>query len=182
MRDQMLRTCNARSARVDRLEERLVSLETRTHSRPDHDVVEGGAAAASWEPVGGHHGLLHRAPLAEPLQVSGDGCARHRARPTGEETLQQKLTAVYHRIPGNEYRVVVRTDNEGWSLYGAQRSQRVATSGKWQPQERLKQAKAVAVGCDPLPETFHGKEGVDGSSPSEGLHKVAANRAVGLSI
>ena len=31
-----------------------------------------------------------------------------------------------------------------------------------------KQAKTVAVGCDRLPETFHGKEGVDGSSPSEG--------------
>jgi hypothetical protein len=31
-----------------------------------------------------------------------------------------------------------------------------------------KQAKTVAVGCDPLPESFHGKEGVDGSSPSEG--------------
>jgi hypothetical protein len=49
----------------------------------------------------------------------------------------------------------------------------VATRGnRWQmgrPQERLKQAKTVAVGCDRLPETFHGKEGVDGSSPSEGF-------------
>src|SRR2546423_1330192 len=35
-----------------------------------------------------------------------------------------------------------------------------------------KQAKTVAVGCDPLPETFHGKEGVDGSSPSEGSAKT----------
>jgi hypothetical protein len=26
-----------------------------------------------------------------------------------------------------------------------------------------------------LPETFHGKEGVDGSSPSEGFHEVPAN-------
>ena len=32
-----------------------------------------------------------------------------------------------------------------------------------------KQAKTVAVVCDQLPETFHGKEGVDGSSPSEGF-------------
>jgi hypothetical protein len=31
------------------------------------------------------------------------------------------------------------------------------------------------VGCDRLPEPFHGKEGVDGSSPSEGFHKVPAN-------
>jgi hypothetical protein len=34
----------------------------------------------------------------------------------------------------------------------------------------LKQAKTVAVGCDRLPESFHGKEGVDGSSPSEGFN------------
>jgi hypothetical protein len=48
-----------------------------------------------------------------------------------------------------------------------------ATGGKrWQMErlrKRLKQAKTVAVGCDRLPETFHGKEGVDGSNPSEGL-------------
>src|SRR6266498_5972713 len=56
----------------------------------------------------------------------------------------------------------------------------VATGGnQWQigsarkPQE---QAKAAAVGCDQLPEAAHGKEGVDGSSPSEGLRKVPANR------
>jgi hypothetical protein len=56
----------------------------------------------------------------------------------------------------------------------------VATgSNRWQMggrPERLKQAKTVAVGCDRLPEPFHGKEGVDGSSPSEGLPKVPANR------
>ena len=55
------------------------------------------------------------------------------------------------------------------------RSPAVATHGnRWQmgrPQERLKQAKTVAVGCDGLPETFHGKEGVDGSSSSEDFHK-----------
>src|SRR5436190_23748138 len=37
--------------------------------------------------------------------------------------------------------------------------------------ERLRQAKTVAVSCDRLPKTFHGKEGVDGSSPSEGSAK-----------
>jgi hypothetical protein len=40
-----------------------------------------------------------------------------------------------------------------------------ATGGKrWQIgrlRKRLKQAKTVAAGCDRLPETFHGKEGVD---------------------
>jgi hypothetical protein len=40
------------------------------------------------------------------------------------------------------------------------------------PQERLKQTKTFAVGCDRLPETVHGKEGVDGSSPSEGSAKA----------
>jgi len=36
---------------------------------------------------------------------------------------------------------------------------------------RRNQAKTVAVGCDRLPQSFDGKEGVDGSSPSEGLAK-----------
>ena len=41
----------------------------------------------------------------------------------------------------------------------------VATGGNRsqmrKPQERRKHAKTIAVGCDPLPEKFHGKEGVD---------------------
>ena len=37
--------------------------------------------------------------------------------------------------------------------------------------KRLKEAKTVAVGCDRLPREVHGKEGVDGSSPSEGSAK-----------
>src|SRR5438874_12237267 len=48
----------------------------------------------------------------------------------------------------------------------------VATGGN-QPQtdrarRRRKQAKSVATVCHQWPEKFHGKEGVDGSSPSEG--------------
>src|SRR5438874_2679529 len=42
--------------------------------------------------------------------------------------------------------------------------------------KRRKHAKTVAVGCDRLPETFHGKEGVDGSSPSEGSKTPAKRR------
>jgi hypothetical protein len=57
-----------------------------------------------------------------------------------------------------------------WSLVA------VATSGnRWQmhePRNRLQQAKTVATGCDRLPIGAHGKEGVDGSSPSEGLPKA----------
>ena len=63
-------------------------------------------------------------------------------------------------------------DNEGWSLYGAQRSQLVATGGKWEGAENgSDKRKPLPAGCDQLPETFHAKEGVDGSSPSEGLTK-----------
>jgi len=53
-----------------------------------------------------------------------------------------------------------------WSLAGA-------TSGnRWQmlrARKPQKQAKTVAMGCDRLPIGAHGKEGVDGSSPSEGF-------------
>jgi hypothetical protein len=64
-------------------------------------------------------------------------------------------------------------------------SRAVATDGnQWQmgwPRERLKRAKTVVVGCDQLPPGPHGKEGVDGSSPSEGFAEMPANQAVGLS-
>src|SRR5437762_9417889 len=48
----------------------------------------------------------------------------------------------------------------------------VATRGNQRqidrPPKPRKQAKSVATGCHRLPETFHGKEGVSGSSPEEG--------------
>ncbi len=49
---------------------------------------------------------------------------------------------------------------------GRNRWQPVA-NGK--PRKWLNQAKTVAVGCDGLPIGAHGKEGGDGSSPSEGF-------------
>src|SRR5262249_53552451 len=56
----------------------------------------------------------------------------------------------------------------------------VANAGNWSQirrgRKRPKQAKTVAVRCDRLPFGAHGKEGVDGSSPSEGFTKVPANR------
>jgi len=55
----------------------------------------------------------------------------------------------------------------------------VATGGnQWQKRSARKprkQANSVAAGCRGLPETLHGKEGVNGSSPSEGFHKKPAN-------
>jgi hypothetical protein len=43
--------------------------------------------------------------------------------------------------------------------------------------KRFRQTKTVAVGCNQLPESFHGQEGVDGSSPSEGSAKALQIRA-----
>jgi hypothetical protein len=55
-------------------------------------------------------------------------------------------------------------------------SRAVAPSGnRWQMRtlrERLQKAETVATGCDRLPIAAHGKEGVDGSSPSEGSAKA----------
>jgi hypothetical protein len=57
----------------------------------------------------------------------------------------------------------------------------VATGGNRsqiaRPRKRLNQAKTVAAGCEQLPFEAHGKEGVDGSSPSEGFVKVPARDA-----
>jgi hypothetical protein len=54
---------------------------------------------------------------------------------------------------------------------------RVATAGKWETagngSDRRKPLPWVATACR---RGLHGKEGVDGSSPSEGLGKVPANR------
>ena len=56
-----------------------------------------------------------------------------------------------------------------WSPAGATggNRQQIARPGK-----SRKEGKTVAVGCDQLPKSFHGKEGVDGSSPSEGLNSL----------
>ena len=60
--------------------------------------------------------------------------------------------------------------HEGWSLYGAQRAQPSGNRLQIPSGEGTqKQAKNVAVGCNRLPRQVHGKEGVDGSSPSEGF-------------
>src|SRR6266508_518237 len=57
----------------------------------------------------------------------------------------------------------------------------VATGGNQRQidyaRKRGKQAKSVAVDCHRLPATFHGKEGVDGSSPSEGSAKAPQSGA-----
>jgi hypothetical protein len=49
---------------------------------------------------------------------------------------------------------------------------------KGRPAKRLKEAETVATGCDQLPIGAHGKEGVDGSSPSEGSAKAPESGAL----
>src|ERR671934_94997 len=56
-----------------------------------------------------------------------------------------------------------------WSPVVATRGNRSQIRRPPKPQ---KQAKSLAVGCDGLPPGAHGKEGVDGSSPSEGSTKA----------
>src|SRR5439155_10147383 len=57
-----------------------------------------------------------------------------------------------------------------WSPVGATGRNWRQIDGAGNPR---KQAKSVATGCDRLPETFHGKEGVSGSSPEEGSKRPA---------
>jgi hypothetical protein len=61
-----------------------------------------------------------------------------------------------------------------WSPAAATRGNRWQTA---RPLKRPRRAKTVAVGCDRLPESFHGKEGVGGSSPPEGFAKAPQNGA-----
>ncbi len=79
------------------------------------------------------------------------------------------------RTGGRRTRLLIRIPATGmerlWSLAGA------TTGNRWQigrPRKRQKQAKTVAVGCDQLPQNLDGKEGVDGSSPSEGFGVLPA--------
>jgi hypothetical protein len=73
-------------------------------------------------------------------------------------------------------RDVAMADNGRWSLYGAPWLQPVASGRKsGSARKPQTQAKTVAMGCDQLPRAAHGKEGVDGSSPSEGSAKAPQN-------
>jgi hypothetical protein len=42
---------------------------------------------------------------------------------------------------------------------------------RFEPRNRLNKPNLFATGCHRLPPKSHGKEGVDGSSPSEGFTK-----------
>jgi hypothetical protein len=59
-----------------------------------------------------------------------------------------------------------------WRPRGCKRWQSSANRG---PAEAAETSENRCDRCHPLPEKFHGKEGVDGSSPSEGLQKLPGN-------
>jgi hypothetical protein len=48
--------------------------------------------------------------------------------------------------------------------------------------EAAQTSESVAAGCHRLPEKFHGNEGVDGSSPSEGSAEAQHNAALSFQI
>src|SRR6266571_1663375 len=59
----------------------------------------------------------------------------------------------------------------GWQTFGPPRAQK-----------RLELAQTVATSCHRLLGRQHGKEGVDGSSPSEGFDKSPANACFGVCV
>src|SRR5437773_11538247 len=68
--------------------------------------------------------------------------------------------------PGSPHGYRQQTMEPLWSPVGATGGNQRQIARANEPE---KQAKTLAVGCDRLPRGVHGKEGVDGSSPSEGL-------------
>jgi hypothetical protein len=121
--------------------------------------------------IDGPHRRLQRQRADRSVVVTdADRAARHAPLDDARRTRRREKESLTSL--SGDYGLVVSAGNERWSTYGAQRSQ--PGGNRWQmerPRKRLKKAKTVAVGCDQLPEAFHGKEGDDGSSPSEGLKK-----------
>jgi hypothetical protein len=61
-------------------------------------------------------------------------------------------------------------------------NQRQSAASRAAAEWAKKKAESLVLGCRALPEPSNGKEGVDGSSPSEGFAELPANRAFGLSL
>jgi hypothetical protein len=53
----------------------------------------------------------------------------------------------------------MRLGRRGWSIYGAERAQPVATDGTRRTRKELRQAETVAVGCEQFRPPLQGKEG-----------------------
>jgi hypothetical protein len=92
-------------------------------------------------------GRLRSGPWSQPLRLDASG---DRVRYLGS-----RRSGLWHLSAGCDRLAllsgVVMLDNEGWSLYGAQRSQLVATGGKWEGAEngsdKRKPLPSVATSC-----------------------------------
>ncbi len=110
--------------------------------------------------------------LAEAPALRGDHREPRGAQGGRAGVAWPKLAAGEHRVgePQN-----IESLKLGTNLERRGRQQRVSGAGRF---ERDRPDQAVS-GTSQHPRVMrrgHGKEGVDGSSPSEGLHKVPANR------
>jgi hypothetical protein len=95
-----------------------------------------------------------------------------RAQTAAEDAPYERLAVCLYLLR-RDRASVGRSGNAGWSLYGAQWSQRVASGGRWPTPKNGSDARKPLPWVARLPRESHGKEGVDGSSPSEGSAKAA---------
>ena len=88
-------------------------------------------------------------------------------------TASPKAKGSRMRISRSERSEFASTDDKRWSLYGAPWLQPVASNGKFPGRSNRKSKRnplpPAAIGC-----LANGKEGVDGSSPSEGFRILPA--------
>jgi hypothetical protein len=124
----------------------------------------GSAPPLQTNGAAGFASTLRTGPLARPHGTVDAGLRRRAFPPDAASLLPGALAPTgtgltpageCELMSGSDHRQHhLRTLGARWSLYGPQRSQSVATGGKWDGRnERLKHAKTVAVGCDRL-ETF----------------------------
>ncbi len=101
----------------------------------------------------------HRLPRRTRLRTERQMCSRPQAKRSG---------------PGRSCQRRKQTMEPLWSPVAATGGNR---SQMQRAQKPPNQAETAAVGCDRLPRRGHGKEGVDGSSLSEGSAKAPHNWA-----
>jgi hypothetical protein len=109
----------------------------------------------------------HRRIIQTRALAAGQGSASERGADRGialRHPVGRLAECARRRDTGSQCRQ--RRMEHLWSPW----SEPVAIGGKSDgPQDGSDKRKPLPMGCDRLPESFHGKEGVYGSSPSEGL-------------
>jgi len=132
-----------------------VMVAWKFHSATARDAFRQALSTddATWSghAAGRYRTRSRRSPTTRPRPIRS--CTTRRS--TGSKVVQSERDA------GERHSLIPR---RGWSVYGAERSQLVATGGKWSGRENSSNRRK------PLPwVATDGKEGVDGSSSSEGL-------------